>query len=69
MEENKIPKRASNNIAEGRRIGRPRLRLEDYVRRNIQKLRVTYWWMVTRNRDTQQMILKEAEIRSGLWRY
>ncbi|PSN35334.1 Uncharacterized protein C07A9.10, partial [Blattella germanica] len=49
-----------------RRVGRPRLRWEDCITRDIKKLGVRNWWTVAKDRDSWRRILKEAEARPGL---
>ena len=46
-----------------RRVGRPRLRWEDSIVKDIKKLAVKEWWNVVTDRNKWQKILREAEAR------
>ena len=67
MADSEIPKKILEYKVEGRRrVGRPRLRWEDCITRDIKKLGVRNWWTVAKDRDSWRRILKEAEARPGL---
>ncbi|KAJ4428576.1 hypothetical protein ANN_24620 [Periplaneta americana] len=70
MEENEILKRVIEYRVEGkRRAGRPRLRWEDCIMKDIRKLEVKNWWTVAKDRDSWRRILKEAEAQPRLQGY
>ena len=69
MEENKIPKIALEyEVKDRRKVGKYRLRWENCVRRNVQKLGVKNWGIMTRL-GRWQRILKRMMMIKGEQKY
>ena len=68
MEEDRMPRRILQAKFEGRRtVGRPRIRWEDAVRVDAEKLlRIKNWKTAARDRDSWRRKIGEAKARSGL---
>jgi hypothetical protein len=59
-------KKVFKNIADGKRsVGKPRKRWLDDVENYMQKMGVTDWRRVTRDRDECKLILKKAKVQHG----
>ena len=67
MAEHEIPKKIMGNKFQGKRsIGRLRLRWMDGVLEDLRTLRIKRWWLVARDREAWQRVLREIEGQTGL---
>jgi hypothetical protein len=67
MDENCTPRRLMCVQQEGlRKVGRPRARWRDEVRKDARMLGLMSWWATAMNREEWRKLLKEAKTRYEL---
>ncbi len=65
MKDDKLPKRSETKKQEGfRKRGRPQLRWEDFVKRDLRKAEEEKWREKANDRDQWKQITKVAVLRS-----